>query len=527
MDDRYNIMRYMNNLGPNSETRQSIESINRRNNNVLNFPYSMAPQPTLSYSDLDAMSTKPIDPFLDYQSPGLLSNLSTSLQVAQTAPKLLNMQVGKQTLGQTLGAKLSGPGTQIGNPFTTNVSAGSFTPQTQLGPTASAGGVSVQQGASNYFSNLKGGSVSAGLPTYIAGRVIRSAFDDDDPTSFTGGEMLGAGISGAGAGSALAPILGVSGPLGIGLGIAISLLGGRRKRNKARKLQQEYQTALKEREDQLRSDYKEGVMKSREQMQAEARTNQYLRDSAGFNNPYGMGNMEKGGKMPEYVLGGFFQSVLGGFGDAVTSIGGAATNLSQGTLDALTNLGFNTLDVTTDLAQTAAAPAFDAMEVVGENIIEPATENILQPALDTAFQGVEAGGELLGQGIEGGLNLAGDAMDLGFGAASSVMETAGKVAFPVIDFVGGAVAPFVQGIGEAITDPFMPDNDTTSLNSPLAPNIETVEGADAPNIVTVNPYSTDAPTKAMDFTMGSGSLGFIRPEDKEKENIYTSTQESV
>ena len=118
-------------------------------------------------------------------------------------------------------------------------------------------------------------------------------------------------------------------------------------------------------------------------------------------------------------------------------------------------------------------------------------------------------------------------MDLGFGAASSDMETAGEVAFPVIDFVGGAVAPFVQGIGETITDPFMPDNDTTSVNLPSAPKIETVEGADAPNIVTVNPYSTDTPTKAIDFTMGSGSLGFIRPEDKEKENIYTSTQENV
>ena len=513
MDDRYNIMRYINDLSSTSDTRKSVDSINRRTNFGLNTPYNMAPRPNLSYSDLDAMSLKPVDPFDGYQSPGILNNLGAGLQVAQTAPKILGMKIGDKTLGQSLGFKAGGPGTVIGNPFTKNVSAGTFeaaVPGAEMS--------TLRAGASNYFQNLKGGSVSAGLPTYLVGRAIRSAFDDDDPTTFSAGEMSGAAVSGAGAGSALAPILGLSGPLGIGLGIAVSLLGGRRKRNKARKLQQEYQQALKERQDQLRADYKDSVKDSREQMESQARANQYLQSSAAFNNPYAPSSMEKGGKMPdEYGFGGFFSSILGGFGDVVTSFGGAATNLSQGTLDALTNLGFNTLDVTADVAQTATAPAFDAMEVVGETVIEPFTENILQPALDTAFQGVEAGGELLGQGIEAGLNLAGDAMDLGFGAASSVMEAVGdKIVFPVM-----------EGIESGVESIFGGGDDTTLPELPAMPKIESVEGADAPNIVTVNPYSTEVPNKAFDYSMGSGSLGFVRPEDLEKENIYTSTQETI
>ena len=87
-------------------------------------------------------------------------------------------------------------------------------------------------GASNYFSNLKAGSVSAGLPTYLVGRALRSAFDDDDPTTFAAGEMLGAGVSGAGAASALmglSPKLAALGPAGLLLGIGISLFGGKEK----------------------------------------------------------------------------------------------------------------------------------------------------------------------------------------------------------------------------------------------------------------------------------------------------------
>ena len=551
MDNRFNIRRYMDYLNPDSQIR---EELTNRSNPYSTSPFiNAAPRPGTSFTDLDNMTTMPMDPFEDYQGPSTLASLNQGLQIAQTAPKLLGMKVGDQTLGQTLGLK-SGVGTRLGNPLTTNVSQGSFiappTASSIVGPGAPAGtqaifnpttgaegaitsGTSIPAGfqaaptklsagqmASNYFENLKGGSVSAGLPTYLVGRAIRSAFDDDDPTSFSAGEMLGAGVSGAGAGSALAPILGISGPLGIGLGVAISLLGGRRKRNKARKLQQEYQQALKDRDKEIREQYNESIQEARKQNEGRSAAANYMRNSAAFSNPYGLGNMEDGGKMPEYFFGGLFSTIQ--------NIFSGASDVTTGVIDSISNLATGALDVTADISQTAASPAFDAMEVVGENIIEPTTENILQPALDTAFQGVEAGGELLGQGIEAGLNIAEDAMDLGFGAASDVMETAGKFAFPVIETIGGAVAPFVQGIGETITNPFMPNNDTPlSIPPPDMPNIEKTETILDPNIVTINPYTNQPVKKALDFSMGSGSAGFVRPENKDQDNIYTQTQESV
>ena len=210
------------------------------------------------------------------------------------------MKVGERTLGQRLGANLSGPGASIKNPFTQTVSTapniiptsstivGTGAPvgtQAVFNPTTGAqmaippgssipagfeaapAQLTAGQAASNYFSNLKAGSVSAGVPTYIAGRLIRSAFDDDDPTTFKFGEMAGAAISGAGAASslmALSPKLAALGPAGILLGVGISLFGGARKRRKARKLQRAYEKALKEREAEIREMYQESVPESRE-----------------------------------------------------------------------------------------------------------------------------------------------------------------------------------------------------------------------------------------------------------------------
>jgi len=547
MEDRFSIMRYMPYLQSGGTTLQGIEALNRRTNNVVPAftPYSMAPGPGTSYMDLQSMNPEPIDPFSDYQSPGLLSNLSTSLQVAQTAPKLLNMKLGKKTFGEQLGLNFGGPGTKIANPFTQTVStapniiptastisgAGApaltqsvFNPATgaqmslapgapippgfELAPAQLTG----SQMASNYFSNLSSGSISAGVPTYIAGRVIRSAFDDDDPTTFKAGEMAGAAISGAGAASAimaLSPKLAALGPAGIALGIAISLFGGKKKRDKARKLQRAYEKALKEREAEIREMYQESVTESREDREGEARAANYMRTASKFSNPYGMGNMEKGGKMPEYFFGGLFNAItdiFGGAADATTGVIDAASNILTGSLDAVTNIG-----------QTAAAPAFDAMEIVGENIIEPGVENYLQPALDTGFEFVEAGGEVLQMGIETGIDLAMDTIDFAGGMAGKVMETVGeKVVFPIMEGIAGGVEGLFGG-----------DDDIPDFNLPPMPRIETAETVQDPNIVTIDPYTGRPAKKAFDFSMASGSAGFVRPDDVERENIYSETQESV
>ena len=629
MEDRFSIMRYMPYLQQGGTTLQGIEALNRRTNNVVPAftPYSMAPRPGTSYMDLQSMNPEPIDPFLDYQSPGLLSNLSTSLQVAQTAPKLLSMKVGERTLGQRLGANLSGPGASIKNPFTQTVSTapniiptsstivGTGAPvgtQAVFNPTTGAqmaippgssipagfeaapAQLTAGQAASNYFSNLKSRSVSAAVPTYSAGRLIRSAFDVDDPTTFKFGEMAGAAISGAGAASslmALSPKLAALGPAGILLGVGISLFGGARKRRKARKLQRAYEKALKEREAEIREMYQESVTESREDREGEARAANYMRTASKFNNPYGMGNYDKGGLTPkektkiakmgrngdtelahitkteEYLL-----KMLGGAGtinpktglkefhlrnpftrkgrkhnrrhfrNAVSAVkenvldpvmGGvqsgfdAAADMTQSTIETVSDVGQTALEATTDVAQAAAQPAFDAMEVVGENVIEPVTENVLQPALDTGFRAVEAGGEVLQMGIETGVDLAMEGIEFAGGMAQAGMETIGKVAFPIIETIAEPIAKGVQAGGSALFDFIQGDDDVPQFNLPDMPNIETVETVQDPNIVTIDPYTGQPTKKALDFSMGSGSAGFVRPEDIKKENIYSETQESV
>ena len=201
--------------------------------------------------------------------------------------------------------------------------------------------------------------------------------------------------------------------------------------------------------------------------------------------------------------------------------------MTQSTIETVSDVGQTALEATTDVAQAAAQPAFDAMEVVGENVIEPVTENVLQPALDTGFRAVEAGGEVLQMGIETGVDLAMEGIEFAGGMAQAGMETIGKVAFPIIETIAEPIAKGVQAGGSALFDFIQGDDDVPQFNLPDMPNIETVETVQDPNIVTIDPYTGQPTKKALDFSMGSGSAGFVRPEDIKKENIYSETQESV
>ncbi len=609
MEDRFSILRYMPYLQQGGPTAQGIASINRRTTNVIPMftPYSMAPSAGTTYTDLQSMNPEPIDPFLDYQSPGALSSLSTGLQVAQTAPQLLNLKLGKQTLGQQLGVNLAGRSTQLGNPFTTNVSAGTFTPQTQLGPTASAGGVTAGQAAGNYFSNLKAGSVSAGVPTYIAGRLIRSAFDDDDPTTFTGGEMAGAAISGAGAASslmALSPKLAALGPAGIALGIGISLFGGARKRRKARKLQKAYEKALKERESEIREMYQESLTEAREEREGEAQAANYMRTASKFNNPYGMGNFDEGGLTPkekakiakmgrfgdtelahinkteEYLLkmlggagtinpetglkefhfkmpfskknrrhnkkhisgamkavGDFIapvaqtvQTVVEPIGDVVTTAGDVATTATQGVIDTAETVGKGTLETASDVGKLAGGALDKTVKTFGGDKILKAAGKTVKLAGETAKPFVEAVGEVTAMGIETGIDLAMDTIEFAGGAAQAFIEPiAENIVFPAMETFVKPVAELVQSGGQQLFDFIQGDDDEPQINLPPIqdPNIQTVETVQDPNIVTIDPYTNEPVKKALDFSMGSGSAGFIRPEDIEVDNIYQETQEAV
>ena len=642
MEDRFSILRYMPYLQQGGPTAQGIASINRRMNDVIpmSTPYSMAPSAGTTYTDLQSMNPEPIDPFLDYQSPGALSSLSTGLQVAQTAPQLLNLKLGKQTLGQQIGVDFSGPGTSIKNPFTQTASTapniiptsstivGTGAPvgtQAVFNPTTGAQmsvapGASIPAGfeaapaqltagqaAGNYFSNLKAGSVSAGVPTYIAGRLIRSAFDDDDPTTFTGGEMAGAAISGAGAASslmALSPKLAALGPAGIALGIGISLFGGARKRKKARKLQKAYEKALKERESEIREMYQESLTEAREEREGEAQAANYMRTASKFNNPYGMGNFDEGGLTPkekakiakmgrfgdtelahinkteEYLLkmlggagtinpetglkefhfkmpfskknrrhnkkhisgalkaaGDFIapvaqtvQTVVQPIGDVATAAGDVATTATQGVIDTAETVGGGALAAASDVGKLAGGTIDKTVKTFGGDKILKAAGKTVKLAGETAKPFIEAAGEVTAMGIETGIDLAMDSIEFAGGMVQSAIEPiAENIVFPAMETFVKPIAQLVQSGGQQLFDFIQGDDDEPQINlGPIQdPNIQTVETVQDPNIVTIDPYTNKPVEKAFDFSMGSGSAGFIRPEDIEMDNMYKETQESV
>lgn len=156
-----------------------------------------------------------------------------------------------------------------------------------------------------YFQAMTGGAgpqaaVANALPTYLAGRLIRSAFDDADPTTFTAGEMAGAGVSGYAAGAGLAglaagaagtaaastaimaavPVIGIAGAL-------ISLFGGKKKRDKARELKRKQQDVL----GKFKKERKKFYTEYRENQEREQKARTYGRMAGRFQNPYGLGAM--------------------------------------------------------------------------------------------------------------------------------------------------------------------------------------------------------------------------------------------
>ena len=160
-------------------------------------------------------------------------------------------------------------------------------------------------GTGKYLQSVTGGAgvdsaLLSGTGTYIAGRLVRKAFDDADPTTFTGGEVAGAGISGYGAGVAGASAIAKAGILGaagstalmsavpyVGIAAAlVSIFGGKKKRDKARSQSNQDEALRKFREDrrEFYDDY-------RSRMESESSARAYAQRSAGFNNPYGMGAM--------------------------------------------------------------------------------------------------------------------------------------------------------------------------------------------------------------------------------------------
>lgn len=526
---------YGNVINPTGSTADKIQQINNR---AFTTPYGGVVNPAIDYSTAEMMNPEIMNP-LDYTvSPGIGESVMSGLQNVGMGTQLLGSKFGSSTVGQSLFGKGfgSGPGTAAGSPFTQNVSANpSFIPEVNVTPAGEFTPLNVGQQASNYFKNIKSGSVAAGLPTYLAGRLVRSAFDDDDPTTFTAGEMLGAGISGIGAGSAIAGMipaaspLAALGPYGWLIGLGISLFGGKRKRDKARKLQREYEQKIEERNQKIIDTYRDSVTEAREARDRQEAEQRYYQRTAGYNNPYGTGNfrygsMEKGGKVPEYFLGGFFNAVtsfvddvVGGAADAVGDVVGGAMDIFGTGLDAAGDIFQGGLDIASDVGQTVMDPVFDVAQGVADVTIDPFMDNIGRPMLDqfsqatdTIFQGV------IIPGIEGTMGLGRDVLDFGFDAATDILETVGdNVIFPAMDFAGD----FITGFGEDVVDLF----DGPDLEMPPIPEIQMQPTGPAaiPQIKTIGGYGPGSlATNPYGLSGGSGSAGFITGKQDEKENIY-------
>ena len=435
---------YGNVINPTGSTADKIQQINNR---AFTTPYGGVVNPAIDYSTAEMMNPEIMNP-LDYTvSPGIGESVMSGLQNVGMGTQLLGSKFGSSTVGQSLFGKGfgSGPGTAAGSPFAQNVSAGNFIPQGSPQPfvdgTTGTGYVqnvpTAPQAASNYFQNLKGGSVAAGLPTYLAGRLVRSAFDDDDPTTFTAGEMLGAGISGIGAGSAIAGMipaaspLAALGPYGWLIGLGISLFGGKRKRDKARKLQREYEQKIEERNQKIIDTYRDSVTEAKEARDRQEAEQRYYQRTAGYNNPYGTGNfrygsMEKGGKVPEYFLGGLINAVgnaLGAVGDAVGGVAGGITDIFGTSVDAASDIVMGTFGAGSDILQGVTDPVFDIAQDVADVTVDPVMDNIGRPILDQFGRGINSifQGVII-PGIEGTLDVAGDVVDFGVDVVTDVTE---------------------------------------------------------------------------------------------------------
>jgi len=474
----------------------------------LAMPYTTAPTNIGNYEYAQSLIPEVYNPLDAVYKPTAAEQAMTGLSYAQAGTQVLGMKIGEQTLGTKLFGKNFGTGTgaKFANPFTTNASAGTFE-----AATAGSGTTAVQAGASNYFSNLSQGSVSAGLPTYIAGRLVRSAFDDDDPTTFSAGEMLGAGISGAGAGSAIAGMLGLAGPVGMIAGIGISLLGGAKKKKKAKKMLAEYQAKVDERKAEIKEMYQEGIGINREMRERQSQSEQYMQYASQYRNPYGMGNyrgFEKGGKFDQYFLGGLF--------DAVGDLFGAGADIITGTIDTISNVGEDLLDVTAGAATEVGSAAVDVLETTGvtdvldlagsgvQTVMEEGVKPVVDAAMDVTFGAIETGIDLASDTLDFGLNMAAD--------------TFGAVAQVPLGIMEGA-ADMISGLGGG--DYQVPDLPPLQI-SPADPSLAT------PNITTVDPYGNPVRQGVgLDPNLVSGSFGFVTPEMQEGSNIYQETQEKV
>lgn len=470
-----NYQEYLKYVNPNSQQGRQVNKYTGGNYNPYGFSAA-----TGGYEAISNTVDSPIDMTQYMQQPDLMTDLSGSLSTAGTANKILGTKIGGKSIASKIAPNMGKTaGSTLGNPFTSNVSnyQGSFS--TQVGAPGVGESLTAGQMAGNYFQNIGAGSVSAGLPTYLVGRAVRSAFDDDDPTTFTGGEMLGAGISGVGGGSAIAGMLGITGPAGWAVGLGISLLGGLFKKKKAKKAKAEYDKKVAERKLEIKDIYNTAITDSRADREKKANEDRYNEMAGAYSNPYG--SYDEGGLTPKEkskvasmgrngdtqlahindveadllkLLGGagtvnpktglkeyhwklsashmakHAQQALSSVLDPVGDVIGAGLDVVDEGIEAAGDVGSDVLDAASDVAQEAGEAATGVIDAVGEAVIEPVVDNVVKPVLDTGFDvvdtAVDAGREVasmatdvISDGFDFAMNMTQDILEVPMG----IMQT--------------------------------------------------------------------------------------------------------
>jgi len=177
--------------------------------------------------------------------------------------------------------------------------------------------------AGKYYSNLTSGTsagIGPGVGTALAGYAIQEFFGDDDPTTYTAAEQIGSGLQGAGTGATIASLAGVAGPIGLAVGAFLGWRSGKKKQKKAiKEAQQRRQEEIAEIYEENRIDYGEL-----------AKQEEYFKNRAMFENPYGATASSQYDYVPSYAHGGYhfnYQGMgAGQTGGPVPTGGGAPTS---------------------------------------------------------------------------------------------------------------------------------------------------------------------------------------------------------
>ena len=305
----------------------------------------------------------------------------------------------------------------------------------QISPYASQAlqkGYSMVTGKDPITDAVTGEAVGIG-PGLSYGMAVKGFTDDRNPYTYTGQERIGDYIGNAMIGSSLAPVIGLTGPVGIGLSALYSIFSSGKKKKKARRLVAQAKEDVRSAQYEGYEDRAEQVAEARDKYLSDASQAEWERSASRYGNQYGgayntpdyYGYGEEGMKFSpkEYKK----IAKAGRKGDTqLAHINPQEANMLEamggsGTINPYTGLPeyhWSFSHVTDTVS--------DAFSFVGDNIVDP----ILGGASDV----LSAGGDALSEGIdavvEGGT-------DIIKGVGDAATDIGRAVTDPIFDLLSG------------------------------------------------------------------------------------------